>query len=153
MAADHRSLVCLVMIAAAATPLYAGPPMGSAFGTCEARYPFDAQDAWIHGYCQDAPAYGGFNAFRPYNYKHVLMQSQTVASWGMSPGTPYAQQLWQSPSQTAMRERAAGNIVPVSAFSIVPHVAAGRVVPASAASTSSDGIEPWPLSLGGAGQH
>jgi hypothetical protein len=134
-------------------------PMAGAVSPSEARYPFDAQEAWIHGYFQDAPAYGGFNAFRPYNYKHVLIQSQIVAGWGLSPNMPYAQQLWRSSSQTAMCGGAAVNQLSavethraVSSFatsSSTPRIVPGVVLPASA----EDSVEHWPLGLGHARQH
>jgi hypothetical protein len=139
-------------------------PMAGTVPTPEARYPFDAQDAWIHGYFQDAPAFSGFNAFRPYNYKHVLIQSQIVAGWGLSSTTPYAQQLWRSTSQTAMRGHAAVNQLSVveshravsrfATSSSLPRIVPGVVIPASAVSTlAEDAVEPWPLGLGGGRQH
>lgn len=63
-------------------------------GSLEQRYPYDTQQAWVHGYFQEIPAYGGYYHFRPYNYKHVLSQSQTAAGWGMPPTMPYSQQFW-----------------------------------------------------------
>jgi hypothetical protein len=61
---------------------------------CEPRFCFNAQEPWIHGYTQEVPLYGGFHAFRPYNYKHALAQSQIAAGWGMSATSPYSQQYW-----------------------------------------------------------
>ena len=60
----------------------------------EAMHRFDSQSPWMHGYYQPIPAYGGYGAFRPYNYKHVLSQSQAAGGWGMSPTMPYSQQFW-----------------------------------------------------------
>ena len=60
----------------------------------EQLYPFDSQAPWVHGYYQEMPAYGGYAAFNPYNYKHVLSQSQAAGGWGMSPTMPYSQQYW-----------------------------------------------------------
>lgn len=57
-------------------------------------YPFDQQDTWIHGHFQRYPAYGGFSSFRPYNYSHVIAQSQLAAAWGAPHGMPYSQQFW-----------------------------------------------------------
>src|SRR5579862_61244 len=93
----------------APTTVIAGTPAAvEACGGCpDPRYPFDAQDAWIHGYIQEVTAYGGFTAFRPYNYKHVLAQSQAAASWGMSPTAPYSQSFWHDP---ARRQLATGPI-------------------------------------------
>ncbi|GAB4134931.1 MAG: hypothetical protein Tsb009_00610 [Planctomycetaceae bacterium] len=55
---------------------------------------FDSPSPWMHGYFQEIPAYGGFGAFRPYNYKHILSQSQAAGGWGMAPRMPYSQQFW-----------------------------------------------------------
>ncbi|MCA9114004.1 MAG: hypothetical protein KDA79_02895 [Planctomycetaceae bacterium] len=60
----------------------------------EQLYPFDAPEPWLHGYFQEIPAYGGWAAFRPYNYRHVLSQSQAAGGWGMSPQMPYSHQFW-----------------------------------------------------------
>jgi hypothetical protein len=164
--ATARWLIVLSAILAAATArVSAAPPMTGAAnspgpaagsmvpatipaataGIYEFRYRFDAQDAWIHGYTQQVPAYGGFNAFRPYNYKHVLLQSQIAAGWGMSPSTPYAQQLWPSQAQTAMRDSAAE-------YRTAGSEASGAVVPAAATVVPPDTIEPWPFGSKDAGQ-
>jgi len=63
-------------------------------GSSDQLYPYDAPDPWMHGYFQNMPAYGGFQYFRPYNYKHALSQSSTAGRWGMSPVMPYSQQFW-----------------------------------------------------------
>jgi len=65
-------------------------------GCSEGRYPYDAPEPWTHGYFQEIPAYGGFHAFRPYNYKHVQAQSQLAAEWGLSPTAPYSHQFWRA---------------------------------------------------------
>lgn len=57
-------------------------------------YPYDQQDPWLHGYWQEIPAYGGYAHYRPYNYKHVLAQTQAAAGWGLDPRMPYSQQFW-----------------------------------------------------------
>jgi len=58
-------------------------------------YPFDRQDPWLHGQIQRLPAYGGYSAFRPYNYRHVLSQTQIATNvWGATHGQPYSQQFW-----------------------------------------------------------
>ena len=75
---------------AVAVPGYA--PMPSTVSCSESRYPYNAQDPWLHGYFQETPAYAGFHAFRPYNYKHVFAQSQLAAEWGESPTAPYSHQ-------------------------------------------------------------
>jgi hypothetical protein len=77
---------------------YAGgvAPYGSfdAYGFGGQLYPYDGPEPWLHGYFQEIPAYGGYTAFRPYNYKHVLSQSQTAGGWGLNPTMPYSQQFW-----------------------------------------------------------
>ncbi len=57
-------------------------------------FPWDQQDPWLHGQYQRVPAYGGFASFRPYNYRHVLSQTQIAGVWGHSHGMPYSQQFW-----------------------------------------------------------
>ena len=103
------SVVVAASLAFSAGPMYETPGEGygpvsngrvSEFGYFDGAgfggqlYPFDGQEPWLHGYFQEIPAYGGYNAFRPYNYKHVLSQSQTAAGWGMQPTMPYSQQFW-----------------------------------------------------------
>lgn len=68
------------------------PDSTHAFGTGDPTYPFDYEPNWAHGYYQEIPAYGGFHFFRPYNYKHVMPQSQASAAWGNSPNMPYSHQ-------------------------------------------------------------
>ncbi|ODA27878.1 hypothetical protein [Planctopirus hydrillae] len=63
-------------------------------GQAETRHPYDTQQNWVHGYFQEIPAYRGHALFRPYNYKHVLSQSQTAGGWGMNPNLAYSQQFW-----------------------------------------------------------
>jgi hypothetical protein len=70
---------------------YQQQPFG---GQAETRHPFDTQQNWVHGYFQEIPAYRGHVYFRPYNYKHVLSQSQTAGGWGMNPNLAYSQQFW-----------------------------------------------------------
>lgn len=64
-------------------------------GGGEQLYPYDQQDPWQHGYFQEIPAYGGYAHFRPYNYRHVLAQTQAAAGWGLSRTMPYSHQYWQ----------------------------------------------------------
>lgn len=71
-----------------------GSVPGASYGT-EQLYQYDAYDNWIHGHWQEMPSYGGFHAFRPYNYKHVLSQSQVAAGWGMSSTHPYSQEYFR----------------------------------------------------------
>lgn len=64
-------------------------------------YPYDTHYPWVHGYFQEIPAYGGYVSFRPYNYKHVLSQSQAAGGWGLDPTLPYSQQFWHRYHQRA----------------------------------------------------
>lgn len=97
-----RSLVAAVLCGvggiAGAQDVYVDDPSMNALGVYngihEPLYPYDAPEPWLHGYFQQMPYYGGFRSFAPYNYKHVLSQSQTAASWGMDPQMPYSQQFW-----------------------------------------------------------
>lgn len=73
-------------------------------------YPYDAPEPWLHGYIQEIPAYGGYGAFRPYNYKHVLSQSQAAGGWGMPPAMPYSQQFWHRYHEQAAMKRHLTNI-------------------------------------------
>ena len=57
-------------------------------------YRYDQQDPWLHGHFQRVPSYGGFSSFRPYNYRHVLAQTQLAQTWGHANGMPYSQQFW-----------------------------------------------------------
>lgn len=68
---------------------FVGP---ASMGSQEPLYKYDDQEKWKHGWMQDMPYYGGFHAFRPYNYHHVFGQATTAQGWGMS--QPYSQQFW-----------------------------------------------------------
>ncbi len=74
-------------------------PYGGVYG--DQLYPYDQQDHWLHGYHQEIPAYGGYHAFRPYNYKHVFSQAQTAGGWGHAVNLPYSQQFWNRYHQNA----------------------------------------------------
>lgn len=67
---------------------------GGGGGLSDQMLPYDTQDPQHHGYYQRMPAYGGFNSFRPYNYKHALSQAQAAGGWGLPPVMPYSQQFW-----------------------------------------------------------
>ena len=71
---------------------YGGAVSQGSFG--EQLFPYNAQYPWLHSYFQEIPVYGGYGAFRPYNYKHVLAQTQAAAGWGMPARSPYSQQFW-----------------------------------------------------------
>jgi hypothetical protein len=71
----------------------------------ETLYPFDAPQPWVHGYFQEIPAYGGFRAYRPYNYKHLLAQSQVAGGWGMSPTMPYSHEYFRRGRERALIEQ------------------------------------------------
>lgn len=70
-----------------------------AFGAGEPFFPFDAYEPWVHGHFQRIPAYGGYHYFRPYNYRHVMPQSQVGAGWGMPATMPYSQGFYRSREQ------------------------------------------------------
>jgi len=65
---------------------------GGIFG--DDRYPFDSQYPWQHGYFQEISPYSGYHYFKPYNYRHVLSQTQTAAGWGITPQLSYSQHFW-----------------------------------------------------------
>lgn len=92
------AIILNAAVAAAANAQSALPPQPFsdtiAAGEGVQTYPFDQQDTWIHGHFQRYPAYGGFSSFRPYNYSHVVAQSQLAAAWGAPHGMPYSQQFW-----------------------------------------------------------
>lgn len=75
-----------------------GPGMG-AYGAGEPFYSYDAYEPWVHGHFQRIPAYGGYHYFKPYNYRHVMPQSQVGAGWGMPPAMPYSQGFYRSREQ------------------------------------------------------
>ncbi len=79
-------------------------PVGNGYGQ-EQLYPFDGYEPWLHGHFQEIPAYGGYRAFRPYNYRHVLAQSQVAGGWGMSPATPYSQEYFRKLRDQASLEQ------------------------------------------------
>ena len=72
--------------------VYAAPDSTQAFGTGDPTHPYDFEPNWAHGYFQEIPAYGGYHLFRPYNYKHVMPQSQVSAAWGNAANMPYSHQ-------------------------------------------------------------
>ena len=62
-----------------------GAVIGDGYG--DQLYPYDSPAPWQHGYIQSIPAYGGFNYFRPYNYRHVLSQTRVDGEWFRRWGT------------------------------------------------------------------
>jgi hypothetical protein len=94
------AVCCLSATSVSVSAQYVGMPgmmySGTIAGGCGGQlYPFDRQDPWLHGHIQRIPAYGGFSTFRPYNYRHVLAQTQIAANvWGAAHGQPYSQQFW-----------------------------------------------------------
>lgn len=78
--------------------VYSAPDSTQAFGTGDPTNPYDFEPNWAHGYYQDIPAYHGSHFFRPYNYKHVMPQSQVSAAWGNSPNMPYSHQYFDKVS-------------------------------------------------------
>jgi hypothetical protein len=117
----------LVAAALGATPVTAPSavvsdfaPVETAVAPYEPRYYFDCPAPWLHGYVQEIPAHAGFYSFRPYNYKHVFMQSQTVGGWGLSPTAPYSQEYWHRErpghANAALPQITPTGIVPVGAW-------------------------------------
>ena len=72
--------------------IYSAPDSTQSFGTGDPTNPYDFEPNWAHGYFQEIPAYHGSHFFRPYNYKHVMPQSQVSAAWGNSANMPYSHQ-------------------------------------------------------------
>jgi hypothetical protein len=66
---------------------------------------YDAYEPWVHGYWQELPAYGGFTYFRPYNYRHVYVQSEVAASWGTSAQMPYSQEYFRRAREQGILEQ------------------------------------------------
>jgi hypothetical protein len=111
MTRTRWAVLMSAVLGAVPTVVSASPPVAApvSAGSCsptnvvecgEDRYCYDAPNPWIHGYFQETPAYAGFHAFRPYNYKHVFAQSQLAAGWGASPTAPYSHQFGRLNSQT-----------------------------------------------------
>lgn len=102
---SNALMTVTLALALGQTPIgtpYAGAVSQTPVGTPSAGgpendplYPFDAYDPWVHGSFQEIPAYGGYHSFRPYNYKHVLSQSQVAGGWGMSPTMPYSHEYFR----------------------------------------------------------
>ncbi len=91
----------------------AGIPGGGIGGYgADQQYPFDSPEPWLHGYFQEMPSYGGYYYFRPYNYKHVLAQSQAAGRFGTSPMMPYSQQFWHRYQQRASMKQRMSQIDP-----------------------------------------
>ncbi|MEZ6059985.1 MAG: hypothetical protein R3C19_06460 [Planctomycetaceae bacterium] len=112
------ALGCLLCVASASAQDVGMPGVmysdSIAAGTGGQLFPFDRQDPWLHGQYQRVPAYGGFNSFRPYNYRHVLSQTQIATSvWGASHGTPYSQQFWNRYRQPYLNGNLHSQAVPV----------------------------------------
>ena len=73
-------------------PMTSSGVTGGIFG--DELYPFDSQYPWQHGYFQEISPYSGYHYFKPYNYRHVLSQTQTAAGWGITPQLAYSQHFW-----------------------------------------------------------
>jgi hypothetical protein len=83
-----------------------GPPLPPpAVPLGDPLFPYDSQEPWMHGYFQEIPAYGGYLSFRPYNYRHVLSQSQAAGGWGMRPTMPYSHHFWHRYHEQATMEK------------------------------------------------
>ncbi|QDV18187.1 hypothetical protein Pan153_28440 [Gimesia panareensis] len=73
-------------------PMTSAGVTGGIFG--DPLYPFDSQYPWQHGYFQEISPYSGYHYFKPYNYRHVLSQTQTANGWGITPQLAYSQHFW-----------------------------------------------------------
>jgi len=73
-------------------PMTSSGVTGGIYG--DELYPFDSQYPWQHGYFQEISPYSGYHYFKPYNYRHVLSQTQTAAGWGITPQLSYSQHFW-----------------------------------------------------------
>lgn len=66
---------------------------------------YDAYEPWVHGYWQELPAFGGYAYYRPYNYRHVYVQSEVAASWGTSTQMPYSQEYFRRAREQGILEQ------------------------------------------------
>jgi len=66
---------------------------------------YDAYEPWVHGYWQELPAFGGYAYFRPYNYRHVYVQSEVATSWQTSAQMPYSQEYYRRPREQGLYEQ------------------------------------------------
>jgi hypothetical protein len=66
---------------------------------------YDAYEPWVHGYWQELPAFGGYAYFRPYNYRHVYVQSEVATSWQTSAQMPYAQEYYRRAREQGIYEQ------------------------------------------------
>jgi|SRR5579872_4975070 len=66
---------------------------------------YDAYEPWVHGYWQELPAFGGYAYFRPYNYRHVYVQSEVAAGWGTSAQMPYSQEYFRRAREQGIFEQ------------------------------------------------
>lgn len=66
---------------------------------------YDAYEPWVHGYWQELPAFGGYTYYRPYNYRHVYVQSEVAASWGTSAQMPYSQEYYRRAREQGIFEQ------------------------------------------------
>jgi hypothetical protein len=71
---------------------------------------YDAYEPWVHGYWQELPAFGGFTYYRPYNYRHVYVQSEVAASWGTSALMPYSQEYYRRAREQGIYEQRTSSI-------------------------------------------
>lgn len=131
--------------AGAETGLQAGAT-GGQYGH-EDMYPYDAYDNWVHGHFQEIPAYGGYHFFRPYNYKHVLSQSQTSGGWGNSPQLPYSHEyFWRRQQQAGVAPAAPAHGSPYTSpiHNPPPHTVPGLGQPSGPIYTQPVPVMPAP---------
>lgn len=94
------------MNGAPASGVYSAPNSTGAFNSGDQLLPFDAYPPWAHGHFQTIPSYGGFHYYRPYNYKHLLAQSQVSGGWGMPATMPYSHEYFRRGREMALYEQA-----------------------------------------------
>jgi hypothetical protein len=87
--------------------LNAGMGNGGAggYGVPDELYNYDHYNPWVHGYWQELPAFGGYAYFRPYNYRHVYVQSEVAANWGSTATMPYSQEYFRRAREQGIYEQ------------------------------------------------
>ncbi len=119
------------------TPGMAGTP------TQDYAYPpYDAIEPWVHGHWQELPAYGGHAYFRPYNYRHVYIQSEVAASWGTSAVLPYSQEYFRRPREQGIYEQRQSSAARTNPSSAVAYRQQPRAPQNSEVISRTGGVRP-----------
>jgi hypothetical protein len=126
-------------------PGMGGPGGPGGNGVADELYNYDHYNPWVHGYWQELPAFGGYAYFRPYNYRHVYVQSEVAANWGSTATMPYSQEYYRrAREQGTMEQRTtgvSGSRFPGFAYRQKPRTA---VLPQTIAQTSAERTQPQP---------